>query len=443
MEQNEFADRRNRRLFNQSIPEILAYALETFGKKVVDTAWAEFHLDEPEDDFHADSPISESFLPWFYFNWEYEDVLPGVGGLVKITLAESFIRDAQPAQDLKIWLREVNRQPFSLLETIEVKRGVGLTFFDLLRQVQYDVVDPLASEQLEVGEIVYAAISVQSGLTSVLGLGPFYLEAEVKPSVEVFRRKLLEEAQVAEITTEQLSGFDAAVREFFFHSVDDEAPSPDEYNIEGHPLLYQTVHFEIESADGAFRALKDLAEGVSDEELLESATTTDGAVEEINFFWSGGTEQTRSWLGEPALLGSVNIGGRELRITVSSTELAEQSRALVEERLGSKAKFLEIEILDDLEDLWPEDDDFDTDPDDLSLEEREAFEERCRQNWVDWFNRPMPLLNEMTPREARETEDGRILLRELMVFYESGMLDRLPKHLHPDVPWLRGELGLD
>lgn len=198
------------------------------------------------------------------------------------------------------------------------------------------------------------------------------------------------------------------------------------------------MHFDIESADSAFHALKGLAEGISEDELRSDATVADGSIMKAEIPWLGGTREARKRLGGPVLLGTMNIEEGKLIISVNSTKRAKKICRLVEKRLGKEAvyKTTLIEPIEaEVERMWAAAASGSSKPPaeawaqgtersgliplaDLPAELRLKLEETARQHWVTWFDLPVPALNNMTPREAAKTEEGRELLESLLLDYE-------------------------
>jgi len=65
-----------------------------------------------------------------------------------------------------------------------------------------------------------------------------------------------------------------------------------------------------------------------------------------------------------------------------------------------------------------------------------------REHWNAWFDLPIPALNDLSPREASRTEEGRDLLDSLLLEYERHQNDSLENIFKPDIATLRRELGL-
>jgi hypothetical protein len=55
---------------------------------------------------------------------------------------------------------------------------------------------------------------------------------------------------------------------------------------------------------------------------------------------------------------------------------------------------------------------------DAPIELRERLKQLAEQHWAMWVDIPVPALNNMTPREAAKTKEGRDLLESLLLYYE-------------------------
>jgi hypothetical protein len=237
---------------------------------------------------------------------------------------------------------------------------------------------------------------------------------------------------------------------------------PQLMNTDNDPLLPQKVHFDIECGDSAFHALKDLAEGISEDELRSDATVVDGLIVKAEIPWLGGTKEARKRLGGPVLLGTINIEDGKLVISVNSTKRAKKIRRLVQKRLGKEAVYkttLIEPIESEVEKMWAAAASGSSKPPaeewldgtertgviplaDLPPEVRLKLEEHARQHWVAWFDVPVPALNNMTPREAAKTAEGRELLESLLLDYERHNDGPNENLMRPDIPELRRKLGM-
>jgi hypothetical protein len=150
-----------------------------------------------------------------------------------------------------------------------------------------------------------------------------------------------------------------------------------------------------------------------------------------------------------------------LIISVNSTKRAKKIRRLVEKRLGKEAVYkttLIEPIESEVERMWAAAASGSSIPAeerrkgaeqtgvislaDLPPEVRLQLEEHARQHWVTWFDLPVPALNNMTPREAAKTEEGRELLESLLLDYERHDDADNENLMRPDIPKLRRKLGM-
>jgi hypothetical protein len=283
------------------------------------------------------------------------------------------------------------------------------------------------------------------------------------------RKWIIEESESQEITEDQLNEFEDEIRALYLETVKVIFRPPQLANTDNDPLLPQKIYFDIESADRAFHALKSLAEWQRENDLLSDATFADSLVEKAEIPWLGGTGEARKQLGGPVLLGTINIENRKLIVSVNSTRRAEKIRQLIEELLADEASYkttLIAPIESEVERLrqaaagkgaggqpphsvisgaeWAERTDRTgkISLDDMPSEFQVRLKEVVRQRWITWLDLPVPALNDMTPREATKTEEGRDLLESLLLLYESHQDDPWENLMSPDVTALRRELGM-
>ena len=79
---------------------------------------------------------------------------------------------------------------------------------------------------------------------------------------------------------------------------------------------------------------------------------------------------------------------------------------------------------------------------DLSEEKNEAIKAMVKLQWENWFDEPIPILNDQTPREASTTKKGRERLEAVLLLYEQHDFGDEFNLLKPDVHYLRERLGL-
>jgi hypothetical protein len=66
----------------------------------------------------------------------------------------------------------------------------------------------------------------------------------------------------------------------------------------------------------------------------------------------------------------------------------------------------------------------------------------AKSYWESWFEEPIPVLDNKTPREAAKTAGGREKLEVLLIQYERSNTNDAANILKADVNYLRKELAL-
>ena len=461
VEDADFRHRRSLQVENDLIPRLLVHAIETFGKESLMEASEEFYDEECEEPVITESPMNAIFMPWYLFNWTTSTISDDGGSMpFETTVAGSFLRTYknQLSQDEQLFLVASNRSPHTFCEIIEVTPGVGMKQFDLLRRLEYEVMEQLASQTLQRGDIIYCAPTSIAGVTSNHAMGPYSLRPLAKRDVLELRKWIMDHSGSDEIRDRHLDEYEPDIRDLYLDSVDQMLnPNPQITNTEGHPLVPQKLYFDIESADQAFHALKNLAEGVTESDLLSQAQMKEGRVVSIDMPWFGGNAKARNRLRGPALLANIRIDRSEMVVEVNSDERAAMVLQQVAERLGESATY-KTTLVEPLETQFAAAGEGDSGSADfesnapasgfLSMKDAppellREFERMNREHWEAWFDEPIPALNHMTPREASQTEEGRDLLNSLLLDYERRSASSPDNIYSPDIPALRRDLSLE
>jgi SEC-C motif len=455
----EFEYRRWRHVEAGLIPRLIQFASENLGPQIVGQAWKEFNESDTMEECDPSSEMNMVFLPWFLFSWEFELKPTNQRRYIETTVAEQFLQRnaALLTADEKALLLSAVRVPFSLYEIVEVKPGVGMTQFDLLRRIKYDVIERSASQTLKRGEIIYCATTEINGMRSNLATSPYALRPTSKLDVLRLRKWMVEEAASEELTAEDLHNFEADIRGLYLTHLKSMLTPPRLANTDGDPLLPQKVYFDLlVSADAAFQAVKDLAKGTKRTELLRSATIERGSIIKADLPWLGGKAEARKRLAGKVLLGNIKIDRDRLIAEVNSNRRAQRIRRLIERRLGPGAKY-KTTVIEPIESQFQErwkaaaggarSEANDTEGSSaLSIdapEVRAMMEETARQHWEAWFDLPVPALDNMTPRQAAKTREGRELLESLLLLYEHHSDADSRNAFRPDIAALRRELGIN
>src|ERR1051326_1589751 len=455
----EFEYRRWRQVEAGLVPRLMQFASKNLGPQIVGEAWKEFNQSDTMEEYDPSSEMNMVFLPWFLFSWTFKLKPTDQHRYIETTVTEQFLQvnAASLTADEKAPLISAIRVPFTLCEIVEVKPGVGMTQFDLLRRIKYEVIERAASQTIKRGEIIYCATTEINGVRSNLATSPYALRPTSKLDVLRLRKWMVEEAGSEEISVDDLHDFEADIRRLYLAHLRSMFTPPRLANTDGDPLVPQKIYFDLlVSADAAFEGVKDLARGTKSTELLRCATIESGLIVEAELPWLGGKPEARKKLAGKVLLGNIKIDRDRLIAEVNSNRRAERIRRLIERRLGSGARH-KTTVIESIESQFQErwkaavggtgSEMNDTEHSGaLSIdapEVRALMGEKAKQYWDAWFDLPVPALDDMTPRQAAKTQEGRELLESLLLLYEHHSDADSGNALRPDIAALRRELGIN
>jgi hypothetical protein len=120
--------------------------------------------------------------------------------------------------------------------------------------------------------------------------------------------------------------------------------TPDLCNTDGDPVRFHTLTYRIESAEVAFHALKSLAEGETEEDLLREARfDQEGALGSVRFRWlKRGNKMHETW--ENTILGQIEIEETSMTVKVNSAKRAKKIETEIAKRLGRRATLVNKEV---------------------------------------------------------------------------------------------------
>jgi len=397
--------RRLSRAVQDHVPKLLSFIAESHGPGAIEEAWEEFTLwdDVP---FDPESPQVTLFYPWLFHVWRPDPVDTGVEARclhsIPPTQAYLIARGKGMDQPLYRYLSACLDSPFGFFEIISADPGHGMQMREILTETTCEVLERSASGSLTPGDIVYGMVVECDGISMLEASAPVALPIGVKVVIVDQREQLLEDeawdreealkamAEEESVAADALSDdgleqvgaeqalnidpagatgddttlhksalmrYDFDNRELYWDLV---LPllnpvPPQLHNTDGARLSMQRLIFAIDSAAAAFQALKGLAVGQSEEELLQDAEyAADGELRRVAFNWTKrGNSRHKGW--ETTMLGRIDIEGTQLAAEVNSGERAAEFKRLVGERLGEKARYrVTVEaLIRDIERMGP------------------------------------------------------------------------------------------
>lgn len=320
------------------------------------------------------------------------------------------------------WLERLTALPLRLYEIVAVVPGKCLTLRDVMLPERPPVLvqEKSGSQQANRYDLIAARIV------------PFDAHFELSGAVYSFPRQqswdLLEELK------DELEGVDpdsALAKEITsaiipFHWLQlfvrafEMPPVVD--HVTGESLLFVTDHYRVLDWDALDQA-------------LTSAADIEG---NRDAGWS------RIFAGEDGLTRrslSINPGKRLDRIKVSyhTQQYADEGRPWFEAVSGTTVAFISRELAAPkgmLANIQPHDIPERSEPIPLPPEIiTELIEKRIRQLYADWADKPLPILNDQTPREAIRTPEGLEQVKFLLHTYEHGEAQQAKAQHRPPVSY--------
>ena len=433
---------------------LLKFIAESHGPEAIHEAWGEFTLwnDEP---FDPESPQVTLFYPWLFYVWR-----PLTGEtevqtrcLHSIPPAQAYLIARGKGLDplLYRYLSACLDSPFGFFEILSVDPGHGMQVREILTETSYAVQERGASMTLQPGDTLYGMVVECDDVVMLEACAPISIPIGLKPMIVEERELLLaDEAQEREelsALTEEVRAadderaadeadppgaadvertlhkhslflYDFSNRELYWELIQpllNPAP-PQLHNTDGDPLSMQRLIFAIDSPAEAFAALKSLANGDSDEDLLQDAEyAADGALQKVEIHWIKRGNALHKGL-ETTLLGRIEINGTQMITEVNSAPRAADFKQLVSERMGEKARYRVTEI-QSMERLLhearskPRRQSTQEEMDNAALMAQPEVQAQLRammqRHYAAWVDEKLPALQGKTPREAVRTKAGK------------------------------------
>jgi hypothetical protein len=428
-----------------------------FGERFFERAWDEFTGDFERGD------IEEGAEAVFHA-WMLVRRIPGFvpkGRPAREdeerSAAEILLRDNGPRlPELERRLLEVLlRSPFSFFVVRAVVPGRSLRLQELFTGSEHEVRERSGSMTAFEGAVLYARVVSLDSVSVVMGCGAYVIPPSFRFGLLRLRDELV--GELGPLDEKKLLALDEVLRDEFCRIVHEIRfpPPPRLQNTDGEELHFHFLRFELACAPReALEALKELAFEWDDQAFARDSELDEaGALRAIAFPWQGrGNRAHPSWSN--TTLGRIEIDGPRMTVEVNSAARAARIQEEVGRRLGARARLVAIEAksVDELRaeraGLPPEGRGTAAPDAPGPLSEKElkpALAARSREmaaaHWRAWFDHPVPVLGNVSPRAAARTSRGRELLDVLLADYESHGLDP-DDPWRPDVATLRRELGL-
>jgi hypothetical protein len=404
--------------------DLLRFARNRYGTVVLDEAWKEF-TGQAEENFDRDSVHLPVFMPWFFYQWDPDphDTKLTPEQVAEFPLAAAYLaREGRRIPGFTArYLTACLESAFSFLDVVEAKPGSGIEMRDALTGWQGFVAEKSASQSVNVGDIIFGNIVTLDGVSILDGCAPISLPPGEKGAVIELRRRLRKKA--TKLTPNILRKLRLELTDVYYQTANRllHPTMPKFANTDGHTMVLCTVTYEVPSARAAFDALKDMAVGEDESELLASATyDMHGNLSSVELPWLRTGNSKVDW--KNTILGRIQIKDRRVVVEVNSEERAKSFRDIADKSLPASSRYLSTlqeSVAAAVED-HRRDQEGDAPAEDINdLPEIQAMlKEHLRSYYRQWVDMDIPALGGNTPRQAMKTKDGREMVEALLRDFE-------------------------
>jgi hypothetical protein len=444
--------RRVRRATDDLLDEFVKELVRLYPTDTLDRAWDAFHPDGAAEPYRVGVPDDALFVSWFLFDCKEgagSGELPPHARDVSVAQAYAARVGARLDPIARRYIDAACAVPFSFHEVIVRRPGWGFRVRDVMCGAEIDVIDRAASGSLQDGDIIFAKIVPIDGIALIEGIGATAIPPAEKPLLIELRSELgtrtdLFGAEVLRARAADLRGVYLGIAQRLRRRT-----LPEMRNTDGEPIAPHTLVYDIDAPQAAFEKLRDLAAGMTLEEIdAEVERDADSRFVRATLEWRRlGNTMHAHW--DNTILGRILIDGRRLTAEVNSAQRAETLRVLIEARLGdgARARPTVIQSVESMLRQLPAPGTkraaVRVHPDPAAQPEaQQALREFLREHYVAWVDQQLPALGNRTPREAVHDADGREAVEALIKQFERDGASAQPP-LDPDIlRELRTTLGL-
>lgn len=415
-----------------------------------------------EDLFPAEFPeslnkdlfFSDFFFPWLLFNWIPEDACNIEQFDSQKTIALNYLQNYpnKLTSPEKRFIEAISKTYYSFYTTLEVQLDQYLRVKDVLLGTTHQIKERKATHQLKRGDVIFSRILTLDEQSIFVGMAPLTISSHYLSLLIDFKNWLIEENDNQPLTGQVLRDeLDIELFDYFFEIIEDvfDSTTPKLYNTDDEPLQFSKSYFKLNiTPEQALHKLLPLTLSDDINDYLKDAQHDEsGNIREVTFTWSKkGNEKHGSW--DNTLMGYISASTGKLVLETNSENRTKTGIKLLEKMLGKDIHFQKTLIESPEQKLKSSPDskpDNQVSPELLeSPEVQEQIKAMAHKHWQNWFDEPIPALNNQTPREAAKTDAGKERLEALFLHYENLTSKQANSNnlFTPDVEYLKSELGL-
>lgn len=433
---------------------LIPYAMEELPKEVFKLALADFFPENFPEDADMEIFFHQFFLPWYLFNWISDEDF----GLKKFdpdkTIAQNYFAfyEHKLNSQEKRFIEAINQSYYSYYSVLEIELGKSLYVKDILLGTMHTLKERQGTHHIKRGDIIFSRILTLEDQSIFIGMAPITIPASYQNGLIDFRKWLIEENDDSPLTPKALRDeFDIELFESFFDIVQSlfNRPSPILTNTDGNLIQFSKSYFKLNiPPQEALNCLLPLTLESDPEELLQEAKRDkSGKIKRVEFSWLvEGNKKHKNW--NNTILGHIVIEQGKLVLETNSQERTELGQKLLKKYLKDSISFQNT-LIETFEQKMKSLPNFEFEKDEESRkllelpEVQEQLKAKAKTHWESWFDEPIPMLKDKTPRQSAKTKEGRERLEALLIHYEQHDLGKEDNPFKADISYFRKELGLD
>ena len=400
------------------IEKLQAFAFQNFEKdmkKAKKIFFINNIFKDPDKAFEENYLHQGIFLEWFLMDY--------IGKNMEKTICESYYYDYDDnlTESEEEMLEGLMRSYRCLYEIQEIIPEKGINIKNIFTGKTIFVNERRGTRSLQKWDIIYARILKEEIKTTFSG------------EAIMFPRQILEEYKEQIRNTKKKYKI-RSWSEFFKNAgwqiylflcrLENNLPKQKMSTTTGEDLVFCKNRYQVKNYDDTLKKFEE------DKDLID-ADENDG-------------ESVYLWLNdERTILASFSISKEEL---VIETKAIERMQA-VEKNFANILKNMKLieRSEENLENVEKDLDDNEAYLEDISISKKdeEVMKEFYENHYKKWFDVPIPMLDDKTPREAARTKKGKKQLVELLKYYEQSNADQKKQGNYVyDINILRKKLGL-
>ncbi|MDO9578453.1 MAG: SEC-C metal-binding domain-containing protein [Candidatus Cloacimonadales bacterium] len=407
---DEFLWQQSRQIDEKLIDKLARFAKQQFGFDVLHIAWKSFSGSKVRTSFES-NPHIQIFLPWFLYNW-----LPAFSIDINIpaskmdfTIAEFYLDKyairLSPLE--REYILQACKQPYSYYEVTDIQVDYGMTLKNMLWDETVLVREKSGTHYLSDGSIIFGRIINFEGLNLMLGCSSIQIPSKEKINIINFKEIILKDLK--KINRQNIAKWQNWLFGSYLHLYEKISTPPKFVNKEGNDLVFSDIKYEITDPELVWNLLKDLDEPWTDEEYRDIAEFDENnKLYKIEFPWLSPLMQ-----GEinRSVYAHITICGNELTVAVNSRKREKAAKAKMNKLLSGNAKYKNT-IMKTLDQIM-NDPTIKAKPDETerileeSPETHQMMENYFKNHWNNWIANKIPILGNITPKQAVKTALGK------------------------------------